>query len=63
MAVASAGPYANRLHFAPDVDPQSKFFGIYGWLAKIYGCFVAKLEKHIMENLRLKLHAGFNIPG
>jgi len=43
------------------IDLQADFFGIYGWLVKIYGCFLATPEKRIMENLQLKLHAGFNI--
>jgi len=34
-----------------DNRPQAGFFGIYGWLVKIYSCFLAKWEKRIMENL------------
>jgi len=38
--------------------PQAKFFYATGWLDKIYGCFMVKLEKHVVANLRLKIAHG-----
>jgi len=46
----------NVVHFSQS-GPQAEFFGIYryGWLVKIYGCF--------LETLQQKLNVSFNISG
>jgi len=36
-------------------DPQAEFFRIYGWLIKIYGCFLAKPQNWGEGNLWLKI--------
>jgi len=43
--------------------PQAEFFYIYGWLIKIYGCFLAK-PKNCGEGIfRLKTSAVYQIYG
>jgi len=43
------------------LDHQAEFFGICGWLVKIYGCFSAKRENCGEGILRLKIPAAYQI--
>ena len=41
--------------------PQADFSGIYRWLVKIYGCFLAKLENCVDRIFWLKIQAVYEI--